>query len=542
MAGSLLTGCRSPVYAADRTYDFRVSRPPVSEAAGPASAGDHASVEVLLAAADALLDPCALLDAVRDSSGRVVDFCYRHVNQAACEQFGLSRQELTGRGMVEVTPGGKTLLPACIRCLETGEPLVVNDFYYDGEVSTPGRRYDLRATRATSSAIVLTWRDVTDRFHMAQRLAASEARFHRAMDNAAVGMCLMDSAGRVEEVNAALCAFLGYDAETLREKTWQQVIGPESLEVNQNRIKDMVSGRIESYRMVNQYLHADGHWIWGDHSVSCIRDKNGWVENVLIQVVDVTPVERELRERLEFEEFLWGAITDGHLVVYAQPIVDAHTGQLVEEELLVRIVRTDGQVMVPDEFLPQARRFGMMPTIDRFMVARAVELARAGRRVAVNLSAASINDAATMAAIIEELREAGEVAALVSCEITEHTALASTDLAQRFSDDMRGLGCRLALDDFGTGFGSFTELRGMTLHTLKIDQSFVTNLTRNPHDEAAVRAIVSIAAEFGLRTTAEGVEDIATRNRLVELGVDQLQGYLIGRPAPAMTTGSHSGQ
>ena len=102
----------------------------------------------------------------------------------------------------------------------------------------------------------------------------------------------MDAEGRVEEVNAAPCAFLGYDAETLRAKTWQQVIGPESLEVNEKRVKDMLSGCIDSYRMINQYLHADGHWIWGDYSVSCIRDDDGRVENVLVQVTDVTPVER----------------------------------------------------------------------------------------------------------------------------------------------------------------------------------------------------------------------------------------------------------
>ncbi len=228
----------------------------------------------------------------------------------------------------------------------------------------------------------------------------------------------------------------------------------------------------------------------------------------------------------------------GRMVAYAQPIVDARTGRLVEEELLVRIVGSDGQVMVPDEFLPQAQRFGMMPTIDRFMVTRAIELSRAGRHVAVNLSAASINEAATISAIIEELRQAGDAAARVSFEITEYTALASTDLAERFSDDMRGLGCRLALDDFGTGFGSFTELRGMTLHKLKIDQSFVSDLLRNPQDESVVRAIVGIAKEFGLLTTAEGVEDTETRNRLVELGVDQLQGFLIAHPTAAMATTS----
>ena len=95
------------------------------------------------------------------------------------------------------------------------------------------------------------------------------------------------------------------------------------------------------------------------------------------------------------------AIADERLIAYAQLIVDAHTGRVVEEaKLLVRLVGPRRAAMVPDDFLPQVRRFGLMPTIDRFMVARGIELARV-RQVAVNLSAQSINDAATIAVITE---------------------------------------------------------------------------------------------------------------------------------------------
>jgi PAS domain S-box-containing protein len=508
------------------------------------SPGPEDSASTLLRASiDALLDPQVLLEAARDSSDEIVDFVYREVNQATCEYLGLPREELLGRGVVETMPGLKgTLLADYIRCLKTGEPLILNDFTYDNEILQDTRRYDLRVTRATATSIVLTWRDVTERFRMAQRVAKADERYRRSMENAAVGMCLLTSAGRVEDLNHALCHFFGYDANALREKTWQELTGPEYLEANWTSVKDMLKGRIDSFRMINQYVHADGHLIWGDQSVSCIRDDQGLVENFLIQVNDVTEVERALRERLKFEEFISEAITDGRLIAYAQPIVDAVTGEVVEEELLVRIVGPDGQVMVPEDFLPQARRFGTMAIIDRFMVARGIALARAGRRVAVNLSASSINDPATIAAIIEDLRRAGDAAARVSFEITETTTLAPTELAEHFSDAMRALGCRLALDDFGTGFGTFVELRGMTLHSLKIDASFVHNVLRSPQDESVVRSIVGIAREFGLRTTAEGVENADTRTKLVELGVDQLQGYLIGRPAPATLCGATKNQ
>ncbi len=367
--------------------------------------------------------------------------------------------------------------------------------------------------------------------------AKTHERLRRAMDNAAVGMCVVTPDGHFEEVNDAACEFFGYDVDTLKQKTWQELTPPESLtEADLQGYNDIREGRADSFRAIRQYIHASGRLIWGELSVSCIRDEHGHVENYFALITDVTRVERRLRDRLEFEELMSRAITDGRLVVYAQPIVDARTGRVVEEELLVRMVEPDGALTTPSGFLPQAQRFGMMSTVDRFMVTRGIELARAGRHVAVNLSADSINDPATIAAIIDELRQAGDAAARVSFEITETTALASTEVANRFSSDMRVLGCRLALDDFGTGFGTFTELRGMTLHKLKIDRSFVSDLLTNTQDESVVKAIVGIAREFGLLTVAEGVEDADTRTRLVELGVDQLQGYLIGAPAPVTPT------
>lgn len=300
-------------------------------------------------------------------------------------------------------------------------------------------------------------------------------------------------------------------------------VGARSMIVVPLIIGDRVQGVL---KVISGRPHA-----FGEDNVSLLEQLAHFIARAL-QRADVTPQESESRERRDFAEFLSRAIAEGRLVAYAQPIVDACNAAVVEEELLVPMVAVDGRLMVPDDFLPQARRFGLMPAIDRFMVARGIELARAGRRVAVNLSGDSINDAAASSAIIEQLRQAGDAARLMSFEITEHAALASTELAERFSDDMRGLGCRLALDDFGTGFGSLTELRGMTLHALKIDRSFVSRLLCNPQDEAVIRAIVGIAREFGLLTIAEGVEDAETRSRLVELGVDQVQGYLIGRPAP----------
>lgn len=241
-------------------------------------------------------------------------------------------------------------------------------------------------------------------------------------------------------------------------------------------------------------------------------------------------------ERQDFEDFIAAAITEGRLLVYAQPIVDARTHELAEEELLVRMVGPEGELIAPGEFLPQAQRFGLMPVIDRFMVARALEMVAAGRSVAVNLSADSISDQFTREWLIEALSRAGDVAGRICFEITEHAAMGSPEAAERLSADMAQLGCRLALDDFGTGFGGFTELRRLTLHALKIDMSFVRGLLSDTRAESVVKMIIGIAKEFRLVTTAEGVEDAATLARLIELGADQVQGYLIAAPSPAAPT------
>ena len=108
-------------------------------------------------------------------------------------------------------------------------------------------------------------------------------------------------------------------------------------------------------------------------------------------------------------------------------------------------------------------------------------------------------------------------------------------MAKAFSMSMSGLGCRLALDDFGTGYGTFTELRHLDLYALKIDQSFVRDMLKDPDAERVVNTIVAVARVYGLTTIAEGIESQEVLERLSDMGVDLAQGYFFGRPAPVGT-------
>lgn len=183
----------------------------------PEELADIATAEALRIAADALLDPQVLLEAARDPSGQIVDFVYREVNQATCDYLGLAREELLGRGVLETMPGLKeTLFTDYIRCLNTGEPVIRNDFAYDNEILRDTRRYDLRATRATAHSLTLTWRDVTDRFRAAQDLARSRDLLRAATDamfnpQALVELITSDE-GEVDlvlrDVNNAFCDYI----------------------------------------------------------------------------------------------------------------------------------------------------------------------------------------------------------------------------------------------------------------------------------------------------------------------------------------------
>ena len=130
-----------------------------------------------------------------------------------------------------------------------------------------------------------------------QRAKADE-RYRRSMDNAAIGMGIISPDGRFEVVNNALCQLFGFDAETLQTKTWQELTAPEYLAADQKNVDNILDGHQDNYRLVKQYIRADGKRIWGDLSVSCVRNQDGRVEQLMAQIIDITAaVDSENRSR-----------------------------------------------------------------------------------------------------------------------------------------------------------------------------------------------------------------------------------------------------
>jgi diguanylate cyclase (GGDEF)-like protein/PAS domain S-box-containing protein len=223
------------------------------------------------------------------------------------------------------------------------------------------------------------------------------------------------------------------------------------------------------------------------------------------------------------------ALAEDRFVLYGQPIIDLETGAVSHHELLIRMLDDDGGVIAPGDFLPAAERFGLINEIDRWVTSEALNFARDGYHVALNLSARSLGDMLLLQSVREAITRGVDPANLVF-EITETAAVSNLADARAFAGELTDLGCDVAIDDFGTGFGAFTYLKHVPSRYVKIDIEFIRDLTTSPTDREVVSAIVGIARSLGKRTIAEGVEDAATMEAIRELGVDYAQGFYTGRP------------
>jgi EAL domain-containing protein (putative c-di-GMP-specific phosphodiesterase class I) len=229
--------------------------------------------------------------------------------------------------------------------------------------------------------------------------------------------------------------------------------------------------------------------------------------------------------------YLRAALLDNRLRLVAQPIADAHSGQTVAEELLLRVIRRNGRVEAPGPYIQAAEHSRLAIQVDGWVLDRAARLAATGRRLHMNLSGRTAAEGSFADEIEAAFERHGASPSLLTFEITETAPVGREPgaVAQRIA----GLGCGLALDDFGRGYGTLTYLHRLPVTMLKIDREFVADVVANRRSRAIVDAVVCIANRTGQTTVAEGVEDAATLAVLRDCGVDLAQGFHFGRPEPA---------
>jgi diguanylate cyclase (GGDEF)-like protein len=234
--------------------------------------------------------------------------------------------------------------------------------------------------------------------------------------------------------------------------------------------------------------------------------------------------------KLTWADRIREAIDKQRIVVYAQPIFDLRRECVAREELLVRMLDDNDDVIPPSSFLPTAERMGLITEIDRLVLSKAIELAGRSQPIAVNVSGASLSDPRLIADVRAAIAD-GLNPAWLDFEITETAAISNMGHARTFAHAVTEMGCGLGLDDFGTGFSSFSYLKELPIQHLKIDIEFIRELPSSPTDQRLVQALVQFAKAFGQETVAEGIENSETLALVRAFEIDYAQGFHIGEPA-----------
>jgi diguanylate cyclase (GGDEF)-like protein/PAS domain S-box-containing protein len=240
------------------------------------------------------------------------------------------------------------------------------------------------------------------------------------------------------------------------------------------------------------------------------------------------------KARLTWVSRIEQALEEDRFALLAQPILDLHTGEVRQHELLLRMLDDNDDLIPPASFLYIAERFGLIAKLDEWVANRAIELIeqRPELQLGVNVSGRSLGDRKLLQAIDKRLRASSIDPTRLIFEVTETAAVANITHAQAFAQQLRDRGCRFALDDFGAGFGSFYYLKHLPFDYVKIDGEFVQHATSGHVDQLVIEAVVRIAQGLGKETIAEFVTDEQTKRMVTRLGVDYAQGYHIGKPAP----------
>ena len=321
------------------------------------------------------------------------------------------------------------------------------------------------------------------------------------------------------------------------------------------QVAQQICDRMEAFR----FVHDDRRFRIGT-SIGLVPVDSRWTNTAaLIQAADTScyaakesgrnrvhvwfDTDQAMRARhgeMQWAARLEQALDEDRFVLYVQriaPLGEGATG--LHAEVLIRLLDSDGSLILPGAFLPAAERFHMATRIDRWVLTHAVQQIqgmadlRALQTLCINLSGQSVGDRAFHRHAIDVLTEAGSAVCRCIClEITETAAVTNMADAAIFIDQVRALGVRVALDDFGAGASSFGYLKTLKVDLLKIDGSFIRDVIDDPLDAAAVRCFVDVARVVGVKTVAEYVDQPAVLARVREIGIDYAQGFLLHRPEP----------
>lgn len=247
-------------------------------------------------------------------------------------------------------------------------------------------------------------------------------------------------------------------------------------------------------------------------------------------------LQRSLKSKVDMMSRLQRALEENRFSLMVQPIVGMRGDSY--HEILLRMDEENGEYIHPDDFLPVAHEFGLSSRIDLWVVEHVLSFMAShreqlpGQRFAINLSPASVCRSQFSLEVGRLLRHYGVEAWQLIFEITESNSLSNIEQANHTLGQLQQMGCRVAIDDFGTGYASYARLKNVNADILKIDGSFIRNIVSNSLDYQIVASICHLARMKRMLVVAEYVETEEIRSAAIALGIDYLQGFLIGKPEP----------
>ena len=236
----------------------------------------------------------------------------------------------------------------------------------------------------------------------------------------------------------------------------------------------------------------------------------------------------DLRHALERQEF----------VLHYQPKIDLKSHRTIGVEALLRWQHPQLGLVSPDSFIPIAERSGLINPMTDWVIATALRQCKAWSErgtpmsVAVNISGRTFHQADLVKTVQDLLRQAGVTPDCLELEVTENVLMADIERGAETLQRLSDIGVVISIDDFGTGHSSLAYLKKLPLRTLKIDKSFILNMSHDDNDAVIVRSTIDLAHNLGYRVIAEGVEDQDVLDLLTILGCDEAQGFYLSRPVP----------
>lgn len=251
-----------------------------------------------------------------------------------------------------------------------------------------------------------------------------------------------------------------------------------------------------------------------------------------------TSMSENLALRLKMKSAIDDAIKNKEFELYFQPKVNLSSGECTGAEALIRWVLPNGELVMPDNFLPLAEETGQIIDIGVWVISAACCQLKAwheqgyAHSMAVNLSVRQFESSDLIWQLTQALEASGVDASYLELEVTETCAMAEPEKTIQVLNSMRELGVKVSIDDFGTGYSSLSYLKKLPVNTLKVDRAFVRDIPEDSDDVAITTAVTQMASSLGLSVVAEGVETEGQANFLNEIGCEQAQGYYFSRPIP----------